>query len=447
MTPPAKTTKDSKVVSIKNAKKATKKATKKKATKKKAITAVDMARAAILKHTKQKPIVASFSTYPHVPSGNVLVDDIIGGSPAGDGKGAVCPGFPRRRITEIYGPAGAGKTTAGLQAIAEVQKQGGNAIFLDFEQAIHHGYARAIGVSFHPSKMLLYAPETLEMGFKQIYLGIMSGVDLIVVDSVAAMTPQKELVRDIEAEDIVGLQARRMSSLLRRVVNWLNHKDALKRNPKGTALVFINQPRADIKSKGGDDHTAGGKALKFYASLRLMYIRLREETLEKKDPLTGKKKKYAFGNHTMVKVVKNKMDLRQGYTANVFIRFGFGIDEFYSIIEAGVNARLIKQEKGGWFHYGGEKWQGREKFRVFLKDNPAVFKEIRDGVLRTVAAGVQEMIPDEDELDDATALEISINEEFGEDEELSMEPENVMLGLDDIGDVEVPDEAEVPDDD
>lgn len=405
MTPPANTDVPAK------AKAPAKKTTAKKSEKKQ-LSVAQMARDTILKETGQKPLTASFTTYPHVPSGSLLINDIIGGSMAGDGKGAVCPGYPRRRITEIYGPESSGKTTAGLHAIAEVQKAGGCAMFLDFEHAIHHGYAKAIGVSFHPDKLLLYAPDTLEEGFKDICVGVLAGVDIIVVDSVAAMTPKDELERDLDKADMVGLQARKMSSLLRRVLSWLNHKDALKRNPKGTAMIFINQPRADIK--GGRDTTAGGKALKFYASLRLVFTKVREEVIKKKkDPITGRERNFPYGNHTQVKVVKNKMDARQGFTTDIFIRFGYGIDEFYSVIEAGVNSKVIKK-KGAMFVYGGEEFRGRETFRLFLKEHPDVFKKIRDGVLMWSANNVKEMMPDEDELDESEDLDVAVKREFGD---------------------------------
>jgi recombination protein RecA len=424
MTPPA-----AKTEAPAKAKAPAKKTTAKKSEGKQ-LSVAQMARNAILKETGQKPLTASFTTYPHVSSGSLLINDVIGGSMAGDGKGAICPGYPRRRITEIYGAESSGKTTAGLHAIAEAQRAGGCAMFLDFEHALHHGYAKAIGVSFHPEKLLLYAPDTLEEGFKDICVGILAGVDIIVLDSVAAMAPKAELERDMDKEDMVGLQARKMSSLLRRVLAWLNHKDALKRNPKGTAMIFINQPRADIK--GGKDTTAGGKALKFYASLRLVFSKVREEVIKKKkDPITGRERNFPYGNHTQVKVVKNKMDARQGFTTDIFIRFGYGIDEFYSVIEAGVNSKVIKK-KGAMFVYGGEEFRGREKFRLFLKEHPDVFKKVRDGVLLWSANSVKEMMPDEDELDDSDNLEVSIKRAFGDDsdeesEDDGINPERIVI--------------------
>jgi len=398
-----------------------------------------MARRAILKHTGQKPLTATrLQQTPHVPSGSLLINDIIGGTMTADGKGAVCPGYPRRRITEIYGPESSGKTTAGLHAIAEVQKAGGWAMFLDFEHALHHGYARALGVSFKDDDLLLYAPSTLEEGFFSICAGVMAGVDLIVVDSVAAMTPKAELERDIKEADIVGLQARKMSGLLRRTLVWLNHPDAIKNNSKGTAVIFINQPRADIKA--GRDTTAGGKALKFYASLRLAFSKIREESIKKKDPITGKERKFPYGNHTQVKVVKNKVDARQGYTADIFIRFGYGIDEFYSVIEAGVNSKIIQRD-GSWFIYNKERFQGREKFRLFLKEHPEAFNQIRNRVLQVTANSITEVLPDEQELDEAEELSVEARKVLGDGDDTGEEegddgisPERMILGEGDYED-------------
>jgi recombination protein RecA len=390
-------------------------ASSKTAAKKKATSGTaSLVRAAILKHMGLKPEIARFTSYAHVSSGSFLINDIIGGSPTLGGKGPVCPGYPRKRITEIYGPASSGKTTAGLHAIAEVQKAGGCAMFLDFEQAIHHGYAKTLGVSFDPEKLLLYSPTTLEEGFQLIFFGIGLGIDLIVVDSVAAMIPKKELERKIEDEDLVGLQARKLSSLLKRVVAWLNDPELKRnndRNADGTAMVFINQPRADIKT--GGETTAGGKALKFYSSLRLEFRKVREESIKKKDPITGVERKFPYGNHTQVKVAKNKMDARQGSTTDIFIRFGSGIDDYYSVIAAGINLKVIRKE-GAWYVYGGERIQGREKFRLYLKENPDIFKKIRDSVLQIATAAISEIVPDEDESD---ILSTGAQKEFGDDDE------------------------------
>ena len=189
---------------------------------KSAPSALALAQAMILKSTNQKPVQASNSTMANVSTGSVIVDYLIGGSPAMDGKGPVCPGFPRRKITEVYGAESSGKTTLCLQSIADIQRRGGTAMFLDFEHALHAGYAQQLGVSFDPNKLGFYQPDTMEEGFKMMLIGIMSGVDLIVVDSVAAMVPAAELDKDPGEIAKVGGVAKPMSENLPKFALWLS---------------------------------------------------------------------------------------------------------------------------------------------------------------------------------------------------------------------------------
>ena len=393
------------------------------------LTGADLAQAVILKKLKAKPDAGTTMTHTYVPTGSALIDDVIGGSVAYDGKGRVCPGYPRRRITEIFGAESSGKTTAALQAIAEVQRQGGWALYLDYEHSIDHGYARKIGVSYDKKKLLLYQPSTVEEGFEYMHIGVMAGADLIVVDSVAAMIPKKDLDAKVDAEAQIGLQARAFSRQLPKLVNiWLHHAEARKRNPKGTAVVLINQTRSSISAGGGkgggDTQTTGGKALKFYAGLRLMFSRIRSETVAKKDKFTGKEANVPFGNHTKVKVVKNKMDGKQGHSTEIFIRYGVGIDEFYSLIEAAVVNKVVKKETGGWYIYKNERFHGREKFRAFLKENAKLFQEIREQVLGIVQASAEIA---EEELDEVDQLIMQTENETGDDEGGDDNPEEVEV--------------------
>lgn len=381
-----------------------------------ALTGAALAQAAILKKLNAKPDAGTKLTHDYVPSGSTLIDDVIGGSLSSDGKNRVCPGYPRRRLTELFGAESSGKTTMALQAVAEVQKQGGWALYLDYEHTLDHGYARKIGVSYDPKKFLLYQPATLEEGFEYIFIAIMAGCDLIVIDSIAAMTPKKELDAKVSDEAQIGLQARAFSRQLPKLTNvWLHHPDAKARNPRGTAVLCINQTRATIQSGGGggDYNTTGGKALKFFFSLRLMSSRIRAESVKKKDKFTGKEVNVPFGNHTRVKVVKNKLDAKQGHSTDIFIRYGLGIDEFYSLIEAAVVNRIVKKEGGGWYSYENDRFQGREKFRSFLKDNPKVFIQIRNAVLQIVQASAEIA---EEELDEVDALISSSDAPTSEEE-------------------------------
>lgn len=426
------------------AKPTTKKKTKKKTTKKPARNKFLAAtRAFIQKKTGHKPVKEFLGQRPHIGSGCFAIDDLIGGAPAIDGSGPKCPGFPRRAMTEVYGAESSGKTTGALQAIAECQKNGGVAMFLDFEHALDHGYAKALGVSFNEERLLLYEPQTFEEGLKMIYGGLKGGVDLIVVDSVAAMVPKAAMEKSLDKEATIGLTARYLSYNLPKIVNWLNNPDRTS-NPKGTAIVWINQTRAKIggSGKGADHTTPGGWALKFFVWLRLMYTRIGSEYVERKDKLTGKKKRYPYGNHTIVKVVKNKMDGKQGHATSIFIRYGQGIDEAYSLIAAAVANKLV-QKNGGWYVLGEERFNGREALRKFLQENPKAFAALRTKILSIIQATAEEMaeeLSEEDEI--RAAFESGFDEEFGEEDD----EEEHILDEDDT-DGEIDEDSALGDDD
>jgi len=345
-------------------------------------------RALILKGTGKKEVVPTFSTLPHVDSGSLIINGLVGGSIARDGKGAVCPGYPRRKITEIFGPESSGKTTIALAAAVQVQKGGGTVMFLDFEHALHHGYAQSIGIKFDDTFMQ-FAPDNLEEGLKMLFYAISAGVDLVIIDSVAAMVPETEMDKKIEDAAKLGILAALMAKNLPKVCTWLATSPKIgpvgdkKMDPSkpGTALILLNQERALISTSGpsyggGEStNTTGGKAMKFYASLRLRFTRIGSEFIERKDPMTGKPKKFPYGNKTQVKVVKNKLDGTQGQSGEFFIRYGFGLDNYYSIIETGCATGVMKKE-GAYYSYGEHRIQGRDKFRALLTDNPKIYNEI-----------------------------------------------------------------------
>lgn len=374
-----------------------------------------LARKAIEKKTSQKAVTACFSTYPHITSGSFAIDDLIGGSMALDGKGRVCPGYPRRRITEIFGPESSGKTTVALHAIAEAQKMGGLAMFLDFEHALDHAYARKVGVSFDDDKLLLYAPDTFEEGIQIINIGLQAGVDLIVIDSVPSMVPQEEMEAQLDKESRFGALARALGKNLPKLTSWLNNEKYLTRNPEGTAVIFLNQERANIGSQGRGDKTktTGGYAMKFYTSLRLKFNGIGKESVKRKNRFTGKEVSIPYGTLTQVKVVKNKIDARQGQTHTIFIRYGIGIDDIFSLIEAAAYHKVV-QKGGAFYTYKEERFQGRETFRKYLLDNPSVFEEIRAHLLSIVQGEAE---PSED--DEVTS------QGFDEDEEEELETQHV----------------------
>jgi recombination protein RecA len=382
---------------------------------------IQAAKGAILKATEKKTIAEDLSPKQAVRSGSSCIDDLIGGTLSLDGTGPKCLGYPRRQITEIYGLESSGKTTAALQAIAEVQKQGGVAMFLDFEHALDDGYAKKIGVSFAEDKLMRYQPDTIEQGWKMIYIGIKAGVDLIVVDSVAAMVPAAELTNKKPGDAAkIGAVAASMAQMLPKIGTWLHAPNPT--NPKGTALIFLNQVRAVIGGQGTSENTSGGHALKFFSYVRIRFTRIKSEFLKKKDRLTGREVSIPYGNLTRVKLVKCKVDGKQGYTTDIFIRFNYGIDDYYSMIESAVFHKIVKKD-GSKYSFGGQSFIGRDKFRTFLTSNPTLFEQLRQNVLK--AARSEEDAKDEDLEDEDTFL-ASMTEEMGTEDD----PEAVREEID-----------------
>lgn len=391
----------------------------KKAAAPKTSNALGALRSFVLKQTGQKSVTEHKGPIPCAPSGSICINDLIGGTMSADKSGPKCPGYPRRHITEIYGAESSGKTTAALQAIAEIQKQGGTAMFLDYEHALDHQYARRIGVEFDESKLALYQPDTMEEGWVMIHAAIAAGVDLIVVDSVAAMVPNNELNNKKPGEaPKIGAVAASMAQNLPKVCNWLSNPKYT-RNPQGTALIFLNQIRAAISTGGGggqgtSENTAGGYALKFFSYLRIKFTKIKAERLpgKKKDAYTGKEVTVPYGNLTQVKLVKSKVDGKQGFTTEIFIRFNYGIDDYFSLIEAGVVNRVISKS-GAFYEYSGQRHQGRDKLRRYFMDNPQAFAELRTKVLNMVRDDERLDSPDQDEVNENELVLFDSNEDEG----------------------------------
>ena len=275
-------------------------------------------------------------------------------------------GLPRGRMVEIYGPESSGKTTVALHAVAEAQKLGGIAAFIDAEHALDPVYAKHLGVNL--DELYVSQPDTGEQALDIVdHLVRSSAVDIIVVDSVAALTPKAEIEGDM-GDSHVGLQARLMSQALRKLTAIVNKSK--------TCVVFINQLREKVGVMfGNPEVTPGGKALKFYASVRI--------DVRKTDIL--KDTNGAAGNRTRAKVVKNKLapPFRQ---AEFDIMYGEGVSQEGCIIDLGVQYDIIKKS-GAWFIYNGERVaNGKEKMRTFLKDNAELAKEIEEKI-RIAAKG------------------------------------------------------------
>jgi recombination protein RecA len=280
-------------------------------------------------------------------------------------------GLPRGRVVEIYGPESSGKTTLTLQAIAEMQKLGGTCAFIDAEHALDVVYAQKLGVNL--SELLISQPDTGEQALEICDALVRSGsVDLVVVDSVAALTPRAEIEGDM-GDSLPGLQARLMSQALRKLTGSINRTNTL--------VIFINQIRMKIGVMfGNPETTTGGNALKFYASVRLD-IR-RTGSIKSGDEV--------IGNETKVKVVKNKVapPFRE---AHFDILYGEGTSREGEILDLGADAKIV-EKSGAWYSYNGERvGQGKDNARNYLKEHPELAREIENKV--RAALGVPELPP------------------------------------------------------
>jgi recombination protein RecA len=293
-----------------------------------------------------------------IPTGAIALDVALG-----------IGGLPRGRVVEIYGPESSGKTTVALHAVASAQKAGGIAAFIDAEHALDPEYAAKLGVDI--DNLLVSQPDTGEQALEIADMLIRSGsIDIIVIDSVAALVPRAEIEGEM-GDSHVGLQARLMSQALRKITGALNST--------GTTAIFINQLREKIGVMfGSPETTTGGKALKFYASVRLDVRRI--ETL--KDGTD------AVGNRTRVKVVKNKVSppFKQ---AEFDILYGHGISREGGLIDMGVDQGFVRKA-GAWYTYEGDQLgQGKENARNFLKDNPDLADELERKIKDKLGVGVR----------------------------------------------------------
>ena len=288
-------------------------------------------------------------------------------------------GLPKGRVVEVYGPESSGKTTLTLHVIAEAQKMGGTCAFIDAEHALDPGYAKKLGVNI--DELLISQPDTGEQALEIADTLVKSeGIDLLVIDSVAALVPRAELEGEM-GDSLPGLQARLMSQALRKLTSSISKTN--------TMVVFINQLRMKIGVMfGSPETTTGGNALKFYSSVRLDIRRI--GAIKDKDNI--------IGNQTRVKVVKNKMapPFKQ---VEFDIMYGEGISKIGEIIDLGVQADII-DKSGAWYSYKDEKiGQGRENTKQFLRDNPALLEEIETRI-RSNSNTVEELMIDPPALPD-----------------------------------------------
>jgi recombination protein RecA len=293
-----------------------------------------------------------------IPTGSIALDVALG-----------IGGLPRGRVVEVYGPESSGKTTVALHAVANAQRNGGIAAFIDAEHALDPDYAQKLGVD--TDALLVSQPDTGEQALEIADMLVRSGaLDILVIDSVAALVPRAEIEGEM-GDSHVGLQARLMSQALRKMTGAMNNS--------GTTAIFINQLREKIGVMfGSPETTTGGKALKFYASVRLDVRRIE----------TMKDGGEAVGNRTRVKVVKNKMapPFKQ---AEFDILYGHGISREGSLIDMGVDQGILRKS-GAWYTYEGDQLgQGKENARKFMRDNPDIANEIEKRIKEKLGIGPQ----------------------------------------------------------
>ncbi|MCH7321009.1 recombinase RecA [Solibacillus sp. MA9] len=289
-------------------------------------------------------------------SGSIAIDAALG-----------VGGYPRGRIVEIYGPESSGKTTVTLHAIAEIQANGGTAAFIDAEHALDPVYAQKLGVNI--DELLLAQPDTGEQALEIAEALVRSGaIDIIVIDSVAALVPKAEIEGEM-GDSHMGLQARLMSQALRKLSGVINKSNTL--------AIFINQVREKIGVMfGNPETTTGGRALKFYSSIRLEVRR--GEAIKQGTEIVG--------NKTKIKVVKNKV-APPFRTAEVDIMYGEGISKEGEIVDIGAELEII-QKSGSWYSYNNERiGQGRENVKAFLKENPAIREEVAEKIRQSFGIG------------------------------------------------------------
>ncbi|MDO8144623.1 MULTISPECIES: recombinase RecA [unclassified Isoptericola] len=315
-----------------------------------------------------------------IPTGSIALDVALG-----------IGGLPRGRVVEVYGPESSGKTTVALHAVANAQKNGGIAAFVDAEHALDPEYAKKLGVD--TDALLVSQPDTGEQALEIADMLIRSGaLDIIVIDSVAALVPKAEIEGEM-GDSHVGLQARLMSQALRKIAGALSSS--------GTTAIFINQLREKIGVFfGSPETTTGGKALKFYASVRMDIRRI--ETLKEGTD--------SVGNRTRVKVVKNKMapPFKQ---AEFDILYGVGISREGGLIDMGVEHGFVRKS-GSWFTYGGDQLgQGKENARSFLRDNPDLANELEKKIKEKLGVGAKLDAPADGDAPAAEATSVAAGDE------------------------------------
>ena len=334
---------------------------------------------------------------PHIPTGSVVLDALIGG------PDAICPGYPVGKVISIYGHEASGKTTLALTAAASVIAAGGTVAYIDWENEIQPRYASSLGVPVNdPNKFMLYQPDTLEEGIKIIWVMINAGVDLVVIDSVGAAVPEAVMAEKVDEQgrrSAIGELARQWSKYL--------PKFKVKTQKTGTTMICIAQIRDKINTMGYGDTTniQGGKAWKFYAALMIKLQRIKQEKGKVYNPMSHKMVDQTIGNVVKVKLEKCKVSPQQNHDSIFYIRQGEGVDNLRSILDVAAAHKVLKKS-GSWYSWhrsdGTEiRGQGSEKFREALQAADGALEELYlQAQMGMRQAGGAEMVEEEPDVFD-----------------------------------------------
>jgi len=383
---------------------------KKKAKAKAPRNSLQLALGAVSKVIKREDVVVAIDekrlkeAMPHIPTGSIIIDYLIGGRPTASGV-VPCPGFPRRRVVNLYGHESCGKTTLALMVAANVIKNGGTVCYIDWEHAIDLIYAAGLGIPVRDdNKFILSQPTTMEDGLKVLWAMLLAGVDLIVVDSVGAAVPEaimKQKLKD-KGATTVGLRARQWSEFLSQIRSVASRT--------GSCVVGISQTRTTINTgpRGGSGQTVqGGNAWKFYSDVRLTLRRKNYVKGKVFDPITNKVDEKIVASVVVAKLEKNRLCGSQGHEAELHLKWGIGIDDFQSVIDIAAAHGIVKKS-GSWYSMdtgSGEpiREQGKETFIKVVKEQNLT-QQLRAAAVKALAEAKV----------DVTLLEETQDEDLGE---------------------------------
>jgi len=396
----------------------------------------------------EQSLVKPSLTLESINTGSTVLNLQIGGTRMEDGR-FVCPGWPKGRMSEVFGRESSGKTTIALMGMAQALADNGSGLYVDIEHTMVDTYAETLGVDFFGSNVMRVAPPCAEEVETMVNAAALAGVDFIVIDSVAALRTRKQLKRNSADED----DKVQIAEVPRFMSGWMPDLQSIIAKT-GTHVMFLNQIRDKIGSMGRSEETktstTGGNALKFYASIRMLLSPKMTTKAKRWNPLTKTNEEVQIATDILVKNVKNKIDKRQGHTGLVTIRYGVGIDEFRTIMNIALAYGVIKQSKNSRkqdvFSFQSESGEaieaiGYEKIRQILLHSPEIFKEVQSRALDLMLLAQKSIADDElaKMAEDAITMKVGLAEDdddytsFEAPEEVSAEEMGISTEIQELG--------------